>query len=93
MHRSNGAAERKFHGLRHTCRRITGDGGREGQVQREGSGMLIAGNLRDLRYVRVVYGSLGERFARVSQAALTEAKILLTRSDVFTSAHKACDQL
>lgn len=95
LHRSNGVAERKFHGLRHTCRRITGDGGREGQVQREGPGMLFASNLRDSRYVRVVYGSLfhlEERFAKVRSAALAEAKSILTREDEFTSARKACGQ-
>jgi hypothetical protein len=95
LHRSNGSAERKFLGLRHTCRRITGDGGREGQVQRERPGMLIAGNLMDSRYVRVVYGSLphlGERFAMVSPAAMAEAKSLLTRKDEFTSARKTLRQ-
>ncbi len=95
IHRSNGSAERKFHGLRHTCRRITGDEGREGQVQREGPGMLMAGNLRDSRYVRVVYGSLstlGERFAQVSPAALADAETVLTRKDEFTSVRKALRQ-
>ncbi|MGI0067375.1 MAG: hypothetical protein ACREB9_02995 [Thermoplasmata archaeon] len=95
LHRSNGAAERKFHGLRHRCRRITGDDGREGQVQREGPGMLMVSNLEDSRYVRAVYGSLshlGERFASIGPAALDEAKQVLTRSDEFTSARKACGQ-
>ena len=95
LHRSNGAAERKFHGLRHSCRRITGDDGREGQVQREGPGMLIVSNLRDSRYARVVYGSLshvGERFAHVNPAALAEAKLILTRKDELTSGRKALGQ-
>ena len=95
IHRSNGAAERKFHGLRHTCRRITGDAGREGQVQREGAGMLMAGNLKDPGYVRAVYGSLshlGERFAQVGEAALAEAKLVLARRDDLTSERKALRQ-
>lgn len=57
--------------------------------------MLIADNLRDSRYVRVVYGSLahlGERFAEVSPGALAEAKSILTREDEFTSARKALRQ-
>ncbi len=95
FHRANGAAERKFHGLRHRCRRITGDDGREGQVQREGPGMLVAGNLQDPRYVRTVYGSLshlGERFARVDPIALAEAESILNREDEFTSRRKALGQ-
>ena len=95
VHRSNGSAERKFHGLRHRCRRITGDEGREGQVQREGPGMLMAGNLKDSRYTRVVYGTLshlGERFAHVSEEALATAKLVLTRKAEFTSGRKACGQ-
>ncbi|EQD54554.1 hypothetical protein B1B_09643, partial [mine drainage metagenome] len=95
VQRSNGSAERKFHGLRHTCRRITGDDGREGQVQGEGPGMLMVRNLKDSRYLRVVYGSLshlGERFARVSPWALAEAESLLTRRDGFTSGRKALGQ-
>lgn len=54
----------------------------EDLVQREGTGALTAENLRDPRYVRVVYGSLsrvGERFATVSQGTLAEAKTILTR--------------
>ena len=46
-------------------------------MERDGPGMLFAENLKDARYIRVVYGSLfhlGERFARVSPAALAEAK-------------------
>lgn len=77
VHRSNGSTERKFHGLRHTCPRITGDDGREGQVQREGPGMLMVKNLKDSRYLRPLYGALshlGERFARVAPEALEEAK-------------------
>ena len=49
--------------------------------------MLFASNLRDSRYVRVVYGSLshlGERFAKVTPAALAKAKSVLTREDAFT---------
>ncbi len=95
IHEANGSAERKFHGLRHTCNRITGDGGREGQVQREGPGMLMARNLKDAHYVRVVYRSLshlGERFAHVSEAALAEARIVLTRESEFTSGRKALGQ-
>jgi hypothetical protein len=95
VHRSNGSAERKFHGLRHTCRRITGDDGREGQVQREGPGMLMVRNLKDSGYLREVYGSLahlGERFARVGPEARAEAKLVLVREIEFTSARKALRQ-
>ena len=95
IHRSNGSAERKFHGLRHTCRRITGDDGREGQVQREGPGMLMVRNLEDSRYLRLLYGAfshLGERFAQVGETALADAKLVLARKDAFTSARKALRQ-
>ncbi|EQD54768.1 hypothetical protein B1B_09517, partial [mine drainage metagenome] len=42
IHRSNGAAERKFHGLRRHGKRITGMDGSDRLVQREGAGMLLA---------------------------------------------------
>ncbi len=95
IHRSNGSAERKFHGLRHRCARITGDAGRERQVQREGPGMLMASNLRDPGYVRIVYGSLsrmGERMARADSTAVGEAKLILKRKEDSTAARKACGQ-
>ena len=62
---------------------------------REGPGMLLVSNLENSRYVREVYGSLahlGERFARVSREAVTEAKTLLTRSTGLPSRRKACGQ-
>ncbi len=95
LHRSNGAAERQFRRLRRHGRRITANRDVEGIVGREGPGMLLVANLRDSRYVREVYGSLahlGERFARVGPAALTEAKTLLTRLAGSPSQYKACGQ-
>ena len=95
IHRSHGSAERKFPGRRHTGRRITGDAGREDQVQREGSSMLMAGNLRDSRYVPAVYGSLSplaERFGQVSETALAEVRLVLAQRDKFTSVRKALRQ-
>ncbi len=64
-------------------------------MQREGPGMLLAGNLKDSRYTRVVYGTLahlGERFAHVSEESLATAKLVLTRKGEFTSGRKACGQ-
>lgn len=95
IHRSNGSAERKFHRLRHSCRRITGDEGREGQVQREGPGMLMVSNLQDPEYIRVVYGSLSrmaERMARADCTAVEEAKLILARKKDSSAVHKAIGQ-
>ncbi len=95
LHRSNGAAERKFRRLRRHGRRITANREVEGIVDREGPGMLLVANLQDSRYVREVYGSLfhlGERFARVTSEALEDAKTLLTRSTSLPSGRKACGQ-
>lgn len=95
LHRSNGAAERKFRRLRRHGRRITANRDVEGIVAREGPGMLLVANLQDSRYVREVYGSLahlGERFAQVGPEALEEAKTLLTRSAGLPSQYKASGQ-
>lgn len=95
FHRANGAAERKFHRLRGHGRSIAATKDVEDLVQREGAGALIAENLKDAHYVRVVYRSLahlGERFAQVSSQALAEAKSILTREDAFTSGRKPLGQ-
>ncbi len=68
--------------------------GHGSQIPR-GGGTLLAQNLRDAHYVRVVYGSpshLGERFAQVGTEALAEARLFLTRKGEFTSGRKACRQ-
>ena len=60
-----------------------------------GGGTLLAQNLRDAHYVRVVDGSLShlaERFATVGPEALAEAKTILTRQDEFTSEREALGQ-
>ena len=65
-------------------------------MQREGPGMLLAGNLKDSLKFRVVYGShphLGERFAKVHPAVLTVARLILTHADAFTSARKTRPEL
>lgn len=95
IHRSNGAAERKFHRLRGHGRSIAATKDVEDLVQREGAGALVAENLRDPHYVRVVYGThsrVAKRFATVSGEALAEARFILTREDEFTSARKALGQ-
>ncbi len=95
LHRSNGAAERQFRRLRRHGRRITANREVEGIVAREGPGMLLVANLRDSRYVREVYESLvhlGERFAKVTPEALTEAKTLLGRPTASSSGRKATGQ-
>ncbi len=95
IHRCDGSGERKVHRLGHTCWRITGDDGREGEVQREGPGMLMVRNLKDSRYLRGVYGSLSrleERFEEFSETALAGARLVLARNDEFTSDRKALRQ-
>lgn len=95
FHRANGAAERKFHGVRHHATRITGKGDSDDLVQRDGAGMLVVRNLRDPEYVRTLYQSISrltERFAKVSPEALAEAESILTRKDEFTSAREALRQ-
>ena len=95
FHRSNGAAERKFHVLRGHGRSIARDKDVEDLVQREGPGALVAQNLKDRRYVRLLYGDLshlGERFTTVSAEALAEAKSILTRENPLTSGRRACGQ-
>ncbi len=95
LHRSNGAAERKFHRLRGHGRSIAATKDVEDLVQREGPGALVAQNLKDRRYVRVLYGSLtdvGKRFSQVNPEALNEAKTILTRRSTFTSGREALGQ-
>jgi len=80
LSRTNTPVETDFCGLRRHSRRINGNPDVEPQVQRAGAGMLLALNLNDKKYVRLVYGSLdrmGERFAKVTPEALSEAKELL----------------
>jgi len=51
----------------------------EALVQREGPGLLLMENLREAKYVRLVYGTLarqGTRFAKVGAGALVAAKTL-----------------
>lgn len=77
--RTTARAEQEFRKLRRHGRRIRGSAQVEGQVQREGPAMMMVENLRNPRYVREVYGSLarlGERFARVRNTTLREAKLL-----------------
>ena len=75
--RTTARAEQEFRKLRRHGRRIRGMAQVEGQVQREGPAMMLVENLHRAEYVRELYGSLsrlGERFAQVSERALTEAK-------------------
>ncbi|MGI0130871.1 MAG: hypothetical protein ACREEC_12115 [Thermoplasmata archaeon] len=50
IHRSNGAAERKFHRLRGHGRSIAATKDVEDLIQREGPGTLVAQNLKDAHY-------------------------------------------
>ena len=83
--RTNATVEMDFRSLRRHGRRIRGNADVEGQVQRDGPGMLIALNLLHQDYVRAVYGSLdrmAERFSHVSPATLSHAKRLMAVPDV-----------
>lgn len=78
--RTNTTIERDFRCLRRHGRRIKGNSDVEHMVQLNGVGMLIALNLENKAYVRVVYGSLNrmpERFAQVSDDAIRTAKSLV----------------
>ncbi len=77
--RTTAWAEGQFRKLRRHGRRIRGNSEVEALVQREGPGLLLMENLRDPKYVRLVYGALGrqgERFAQVEEEALATAKTL-----------------
>ncbi|HKZ27888.1 MAG TPA: transposase [Rubrobacteraceae bacterium] len=78
--RTNAPVEMEFRRLRRHGRRIRGNADVEPQVQRDGAGMLVAENLKDPEYVRLVYGSssrIAKRFAGVPLAAIRQAKSLL----------------
>jgi len=79
--RTNSPVEVDFRKVRRHSRRIRGNSDVEQQVRREGAGMLVAMNLTNREYVRVVYGSIdriGESFSKVSSEAMTLAKSLMT---------------
>ena len=70
--------------MRRHARRIRGDMDVERSVQRDGVGMAIVENLSIDTYVRCVYGSLdlmAERFVKVSDAALENAKALFLKKE------------
>ena len=82
--RTTAWAEGKFRRLRRHGRRIRGNAEVEALVQREGPGLLLMENLRDRKYVRLVYGTLsqqGARFAQVGESALAAAKTLTGLSE------------
>ncbi|MGI0055486.1 MAG: hypothetical protein ACREBZ_07225 [Thermoplasmata archaeon] len=75
--RTTAWAEGEFRKLRRHGRRIRGNAEVEALVQREGPGLLLMDNLRDAKYIRLVYGSLarqGARFAKVDPEAMAAAK-------------------
>jgi hypothetical protein len=75
--RTNTPEEWEFREARRHGRRIRGNANIEPQFQRDGPGMLMVQNLRDRKYVRLVYGSTGQmatRFAKVSRDSLERAK-------------------
>ncbi|HLF07351.1 MAG TPA: transposase [Thermoplasmata archaeon] len=78
--RTNASVEMDFRRLRRHGRRIRGNADVEPQVQRDGAGMLVAENLKDPEYVRLIYGSssrIAGRFAGVPLADIRQAKSLL----------------
>lgn len=82
--RTNNCLEQDFRRMRRHARRIRGDMDVERSVQRDGVGMAIVENLSIDTYVRCVYGSLdlmAERFAKVSDAALENAKALFLKKE------------
>jgi hypothetical protein len=75
--RTNTPEEWEFRMARRHGRRIRGNSNIEQQFQRDGPGMLMVQNLRDRKYVQLVYGSTGQmatRFSTVSQESLERAK-------------------
>ena len=78
--RTNEPDETDFRMARRHARRIRGNSDVELQFQRDGPGLLIAHNLSNRKYVRSVYGSLGQiakRFSSVSQESLRMVKPFL----------------
>jgi hypothetical protein len=81
--RTNATVEADFRCLRRHNRRINGNLDVEPQVQRTGAGMLIAMNLANKMYVRVVYGSIetmANTFSSVKPESLRAAKKLIAGS-------------
>ena len=77
--RTTAWAEGQFRRLRRHGRRIRGNSEVESLVQREGPGLLLMENLRDAKYVHLVYRTLarqGERFAHVKDETLFTARKL-----------------
>ncbi len=77
--RTISSEESEFRKLRRHNRRIKGNSHVDGEVQAEGSGMLILENLKNKEYVKAVYGSLSElpkRFASVSRESLRISEML-----------------
>lgn len=75
--RTNTPEEWEFREARRHGRRIRGNANIEQQFQRDGPGMLMVQNLRDRKYVQLVYGSTGQmatRFSSVSRESLERAK-------------------
>ena len=75
--RTNTPEEWEFREARRHGRRIRGNSNIEQQFQRDGPGMLMVQNLRDRKYVQLVYGSIGQmatRFSKASQESLERAK-------------------
>ena len=75
--RTNTPEESEFRKVRRHSRRIRGNSDVERQFQRDGPGMFMVQNLTDRDYVRLVYGSMGQkatRFAKVAQESLKLAK-------------------
>lgn len=78
--RTNSPEEMDFRMVRRHGRRIRGNQDIEPQFQRDGPGLLIALNLTNPEYVKIVYGRLENmeaRFSRVSPKALKLAKSLM----------------
>jgi hypothetical protein len=77
--RTTAWAEGQFRKLRRHGRRIRGNSEVEALAQREGPGLLLMENLRDTKYVRLVYGTLarqGARFAHVKEETMVAARTL-----------------
>lgn len=75
--RTNTPEEWEFREARRHGRRIRGNANIEQQFQRDGPGMLMVQNLRDRKYVQLIYGSIGQmatRFSNVSPDSLERAK-------------------
>jgi hypothetical protein len=77
--RTTAWAEGQFRKLRRHGRRIRENSEVEALVQREGPGLLLMENLREAKYIRLVYRTLsrqGERFVHVKEETLVTARTL-----------------